>query len=155
MRKIVVALFCGLAALTTVVPASAAKPVPKGSTQSRPMTEADWNLHDRAVYVVSTINLLHTKGGQPVSSVMQRRFGVRRYQVYADNTVPDLYFIDLTRADGTLVGTLAYRMGWQKPMSVTLSMDRFRVARAGELIASWYRTDRKTLIGTFTSTLPS
>lgn len=154
VRKIAVALFCGLAALSAIAPANAASR-PRGSTQGQPATVADWNQHDAAVYVVSTLNLLRTRQGRPVSAIMQNRLGIRRFNVYADNAVPDLYYIDLARGDGSVLGTLAYKMGWQKPMSASAATDRFRIPRAADSIVVGYRIDRKTLIGTFTSTLPA
>jgi hypothetical protein len=86
---------------------------------------------------------------------MQNRLGIRHFNVYADSAVTDLYYIDLVRADGSVFGTLAYKMGWQKPMSASAGTDRLHIARATDAIVSGYHTDRKTLIGSFTSTLPS
>jgi hypothetical protein len=121
---------------------------------SQQKSTIDWSTHDTAVYVVSTVNLLRNRAGRPLGWQLRHRLGVRRYNVYADGAVTDLYFIDLVKTDGTLVGSLAYKMGWVKPMSLSPAFDAMGIPRAADAIASGYKLDKKTLIGSFTSTLP-
>lgn len=81
--------------------------------------------------------------------------GVRRYDVYSDLVISDLYYVNLIKQDGSVVGTLAYRIGWQKPMAVSHPLGRMRIKLASPDVQNDYRVDRKVLIGSFTSTLPS
>lgn len=114
----------------------------------------DWSQHDTAVYVVSTLNVLHTRRGQPVVGLMSKRLGIVRYDVWSDLDTADLYFIQLKKTDGTGAGTLAYQMGWPQPLSISRLVGRLGVHSAPSTIADAFRTDPKQLIGTFTSTLP-
>jgi hypothetical protein len=115
----------------------------------------NWATHDTAVYVVSTLNLLRTKSGQPMSQAFARKLRVVRYDVYADNVNNNLYFIDLKRATGSLAGAFAYQMGSVKPVAILLNHRVGRVNHASDQISLAYKTDPRTLIGSFTSTLPS
>jgi hypothetical protein len=148
-RKFVLkSLAVGLIALTGVLslgaPAYAAK---SGST-------TNWNQRDAAVYVVSTLNLLRTHKGTPVSSIFQRRYNVTRYTVLDDLKSQDLYFIELKRDDGSVFGAYAYQMGWVKPQALTSSVSRFGARMAGADTLTSYRNDGKQLLATFTSTMP-
>lgn len=154
LRGILVALACGLAALSMTVTVHAAQHRQSGGTHSQQKSTIDWSTHDTAVYVVSTVNLLRNKAGRPIGGQLRRRLSVRKYNVYADSAVPDLYYIDLLKSDGTLVGSLAYKMGWVRPMSLSSAFDAMGVTHATDSIASGYKVDRKTLIGSFGSTLP-
>jgi hypothetical protein len=149
----VVALFCAAATLTIAVPANAANH-PSSVTRNQSQTAVDWNTHDTAVYVVSTVNLLRTRSGRVMLPVLRHRLGVRRYNVYSDATASDMYYIDLLKSDGTVAGTLAYRMGWQKPMSLSSALDSLGVTHASDSVVAGYKSDKKTLIGSFSSTLP-
>lgn len=147
MRTITLVLICGFLGLSSIASVSAAK--------GRGSHVTNWSQHDTAVYVVSTLNLLRTKKGHAVATVFKNRMGVRTYNVYADTSVADLYFIDLVKGNNSTVGTFAYKMGWQKPMSVSGLLGRFGAHRAPLSIVSDYQIDHKTLIGSFGSTLPS
>lgn len=118
--------------------------------------KVDWNKRDTAVYVVSTMNLLHGRHGQSASKVLQRDGHIVRYDVYDDTKDNSLYFIQLVRDDGTNGGVFAYSMGWKRPEIVTAPASGKVFARtAPQNIIDEYRTDPKDLIGSFTSTLPS
>jgi hypothetical protein len=45
---------------------------------------SNWKQHDIAVYVVSTLNLLHTHNGQALTATLAQHLGVTHYDVYAD-----------------------------------------------------------------------
>jgi hypothetical protein len=147
VRKLGVLLFCGFAALV-----GAAGPVrADGSTTHQ--QASNWTQHDTAVYVVSTINVLRTKYGTPMEPVLQKRVGVTRYNVYADQNRSDLYFIKMKRGR-LVVGQLAYQMGWVKPMSLCKLMTKLGVQQAPDAVVSAFTSDEKKEIGSFTSTLP-
>ncbi len=114
----------------------------------------DWKQRDTAMYVVSTVNLLRTSSGHPLARIAERRLDVARYDVYADASLPDLYFIQLTRDDGTVAGGLVYQMGWPKPQSVTTKINTLGVTPAPPRLADAYKSDQLTLIGTFSTTMP-
>jgi hypothetical protein len=133
--------------LVPVLPASAAG----GPTHQHTV---DWGQHDTAVYVVSTLNVLHTRRGQSVAALLARRFHVARYEVWDDLSLSDLYFILLKRDDGSLAGAFAYQMGWPQPLGLTPSVGRMGVHAAPTIAVTAYHTDPKQLIGSFTSTLP-
>jgi hypothetical protein len=116
---------------------------------------ANWRQHDIAVYVVSTMNLLHAHSGQALTATLAQRLGVTHYDVYADQQVANLYFIEPRKNDESSVGALAYQMGWVAPMSVSTSFDKLHVRRAPKSDYSAYRSDLKQLIDSFTSTVPS
>jgi hypothetical protein len=114
----------------------------------------DWNQHDTAVYVVSTLNVLRTHHGQPAAAIMAHRFNIVRYEVWNDLSNNDLYFILLKRADGTVAATLAYQMGWPQPLGLSRPLGRIGVHAAPVAVVTAFHTDPKQLIGSFTSTLP-
>lgn len=148
-HRLSVALLIGIAGLlATFGPTYAA------GNSIRP-TASDWQQHDTAVYVVSTLNLLHTRHGQPVAQVFAHRLGVTRYDVYGDLNSKDLYFIELKRASGSLAAVFGYRMGWIRPVAVLFTNHVLRAAKATPDVAEAYRSDNKQLIGTFQSTLPT
>lgn len=122
------------------------------SHQPRPL---DWGQRDTAVYVVSTLNLLHSPRGGSMATRLTRRLGIARFDVYADTRVTDLYFIELRRQNGDIAGAFAYQMGWVKPLSVTAFCDRLGAPRAPARIVESYRNDSRQFIGSFTSTMPS
>jgi hypothetical protein len=103
---------------------------------------------------VSTINLLHTKSGQAIATLLSDKYDVARYAVYADTGQEDLYFIQLRRSDSKVLGTFVYKMGWQMPLSLSSFTDRLGVHRASSRYYQEYRNDPKVLMDTFTSTLP-
>lgn len=148
MYRFAAIILFGLASL--LMPAVAAAPV-AAAPHSQPV---DWSQQDTAVYVVSTLNVLHTHRGKPVVGVLARRLQVTRFEVWVSLTTSDLYFILLKRADGSTAGQLAYQMGWPRPMSLGASTDRLGIRRAPDKVATAFRADPKQLIGTFTSTLP-
>lgn len=149
MRRILLVSVLSIVGLAMgVVPASAA-----GTSSHIKVT--NWGQRDTAVYVVSTLNLLHTRNGKPVTALLARKLDVARYDVYADTAVTDLYFIQLRRNDGSVAGVFAYQIGWARPVLVSLSLPRAIAHHANEKIARAYRYDQKQLIGSFGSTLPS
>jgi hypothetical protein len=116
---------------------------------------ANWNQRDRAVYVVSTLNLVHCQSGRLLTTMLVRKLGVTHYDVYADQQTNNLYFIEPRRDDGSSVGALAYQMGWVAAMSVSPSLDKLHVRHAPGSAYAAYRNDPKQLVGSFTSTVPS
>lgn len=148
MRRLIAIAVLGVAATAlSVAPAHAA------GTATKPQAP-NWSQHDTAVYVVSTLNLLHTKKGDSITAMLTRKLNVAEYDVYADTAVNDLYYIELRRADGSVAGTLAYQLGWAKPQILSLSLPKGVCKHAADKVAQEYRSDPKLLIGTFTSTLP-
>lgn len=115
----------------------------------------NWNQHDTAVYVVSTLNLLRTHDGRPFTSIWERRGRVTHFDIYADGSQDNLYFIEMKRSDNSMVGALAYQMGWDKPRTVTPSITKFHIPSAPDRVIQSYQNDAKTAIGSFTTTLPT
>lgn len=115
----------------------------------------DWQQRDTAIYVVSTLNLVHVRHNQPLVSVVQSRLDVTRYAVYSAAREPNLFFIRMQLDDGSCAGALAYRMGWRMPRSISTSVRRLGVSTAPVPDVRAYWSGPKKLIGTFTSTLPS
>jgi hypothetical protein len=136
------------ALLVCLIPGSAA-------TAADHHNSSNWNQRDVAVYVVSTMNLLHSRSGHALTTTLSHQLGVTHYDVYADGEVANLYFIEPRRDDESSVGALAYQMGWVAPMSVSSSLDRLHVRHAPGSDYAAYRNDPKQLIGSFTSTFPS
>ncbi|MGI8827110.1 MAG: hypothetical protein ACR2JC_16010 [Chloroflexota bacterium] len=114
----------------------------------------DWNQRDTAIYVVSTLNLLHTSRGASIPQRLTRR-RISHYDVYADTQLNSMYFIELRRQSGDIVGAFAYHIGWLKPRSVTPFCNKLGVPRADARIVDAYKNDARQFIGSFTSTLPS
>ncbi len=118
-------------------------------------SSSSWSRHDCAVYVVSTMNLLHFRNGRPLTSALVQKMAVTHYDVYADQQVSDLYFIEPMTDGDSSVGALAYHMGWLVPMSVSSALDRLHVRHAPGSAYSAFHSDAKQLIGSFSSTFPS
>lgn len=112
----------------------------------------NWQRYDTATYVVSTLNLLHTRTGYPVVPEWLKR-GVRTFEVYADENQPDLYFIELRDDAGQPLGALAYEMGWQMPRGITSPLLRIHLPPAPRDLTEAYQKDPKDLMASF-STLP-
>jgi hypothetical protein len=142
--RLVTLAILGLA--VTVVPVHAAE---SGSHGKSPV---NWQQRDTAVYVVSTLNLLGRTQNHTVQQMFQR-LNITHLDVYADNVQANLYFIELRRDDYTTAGSLAYEMGWSKPKRISWPAGK-SIPAVTSAIAQAYRTDDKTLIGSFTSTLP-
>jgi hypothetical protein len=135
LSKVVVVLTCLVLALTVAAPANAAHRRANQAT-------VNWQQHDTAVYVVSTLNLLRSDTGQPMTSVFKGQLHVKRYLVEADTVVPDLYFIELISKSHTVVATFAYKMGWQKPMAIS-DVGMQSVPRAPADIVTAFRVDHR------------
>lgn len=149
VKKLVTIALLGVASVMTFTsPAHAA-------SKSITSKTVNWNQHDTAVYVVSTLNLLRTRTGRPIVANLSRRLNVTHYDVYADQTQSNLYFIQLRRDDGTVVGAFAYHMGWAKPRPVSGTARHFVSGRIPGTLQQEYNSDQKFLIGSFTSTMPS
>ncbi|GAC1400408.1 MAG: hypothetical protein NVSMB52_13980 [Chloroflexota bacterium] len=114
----------------------------------------NWNQHDTAVYVVSTLNLLHSKNGRSLTTIYQQRLGVSHFDVYADTATSDLYFIEMKRDDGSVVGVYAYQVGWSKPKLVYIVSDKFGHVKSPLKLIVAYKSDSKSLMASFTSTFP-
>jgi hypothetical protein len=164
VAKVLAVLALGAAGIImSITPANAAGTDPHGqgrptrdhSATTTPPSTVNWSQHDTAVYVVSTLNLLHTRSGRSFPDLVTHKFDVTRYDVYADQSVSNLYYVQLRQDDGTVVGAFAYSMGWPKPRILFLGVDKPQASHAPQRIALAYHSDPKTLIGSFTSTLPS
>jgi hypothetical protein len=115
----------------------------------------DWQSHDTAVYVVSTINLLHPVNGVPAARAFHDVLGTERYAVLADQVWPDRYFIALQGSSGEVVGALEYALGWRKPRAVTDSTIHLGIRPAGRHGIRAYHHDLQLQIGVFTSPSPT
>lgn len=118
-------------------------------------TAANWNQRDTAIYVVSTLNLLRTTKGQNLPWLLTSRLGISHFDVYADDQVNNLYFVELRRDNGDIAGALGYQMGWFKPRSVTSFTDKLGVPKGSARLVNAYKNDSRQFVGSFTSTLPS
>ncbi len=142
------AIFGGILTLATSI-------IPAHASVRTDQHAVNWNQHDTAVYVVSTLNLLRTHDGRPFASIWERRGRVTHFDIYADGSQDNLYFIEMKRSDNSMVGALAYQMGWDKPRTVTSSITKFHIPSAPDRVIQSYQTDVKTPIGSFTTTLPT
>ncbi len=129
--------------------------IPANAAVHADQRAVNWTQHDTAVYVVSTLNLLRTRSGRPFTSIWVRRGRVTHFDVYADGSQDNLYFIEIKRSDHLMVGALAYQMGWDKPRIVTSSITKFHIPSAPDRVIQSYQNDVKTPIGSFTTTLPA
>lgn len=138
----------------TVLPLLATVPSAHAMSKTSRRTQAPWSELDTAVYVLSTLNLLHTKQGRPLTDLLTRKLAITRYDIYADTVLSDVYFVELLRDDGIPGGVLVYRLGWSVPEIVTLAIHASVGKQAPKQLVAAYRRDAKHLIGSFTSTLP-
>jgi hypothetical protein len=147
--------FLAVCALAVAGVTAIGTPVHAAGNTSHPHATANtWSQHDTAVYVVSTLNLVRTRNGHPVTILLEHKFQVSKYAVLGDAKVPDLYFVELKRDDGSTFGVYAYQMGWARPFAITASVAHYGVKLAAQDIVNAYKSDTKPLIGTFDSTLP-
>lgn len=116
---------------------------------------SSWDRRDSAAYVISTLNLVHCRDGRSLAPILSQRYPGARYDVYVDQQISNLFFIEPRRADGSTVGALAYQLGWVAPMSVTSSLSALHVRSAPAAVYSEFRNDTKQFIGAFSSTLPT
>jgi hypothetical protein len=117
---------------------------------AQPQGQPSWQQRDTAVYVVSTLNLLRAPDGQLIVA----KLNAARFDVYADLSRDDLYFIELRARGGAPIGAFAYQLGWAKPQALSRSLGRLGIDRASRIVFRAYRMDHKQLIGSFTSTVP-
>src|SRR5437764_2896343 len=96
VRRLIASAILGCTSLIAL-----AGPVSAASSSTAKQHAIDWNQRDTAVYVVSTLNLLHTKKGQAATSLWNHKLGVSHYDVYDDLNDSSLYFILLKRDDGS------------------------------------------------------
>lgn len=147
-RTLIVLLFSLFGLSATVSPVGAA------GQPTRAHHSVNWAARDTAVYVVSTLNLLHTRQGHLVTAVLEHH-GVAHFDVYADATTDGLYFVLLRKDSGSTVGAFAYQMGWSRPQSLFGVTDRFStIQRTTAGVRQDFKSDSKLLIGSFTSTMP-
>jgi len=142
----------GLVALTVgVTPASAHS---RFHHDDRHAT--NWTQRDTAIYVVSTLNLLRTHRGHTIPDMLQHRFGVRSFDVFADTQATNLYYIELDKSSGETLAAFAYQLGWMKPVLVYSHVPLPPIVHSATVkIIQSYQTDKKTLIGDFNSTTPT
>ena len=149
MRRALCLLFLALFSLTFW-----SSPVGAAGQPTSTRHTVNWATRDTAVYVVSTINLCHTRRGNLVSALLQRH-GVTHYDVYADSDTDGLYFILLKKDDGTVLGGFVYQMGWSRPQGLFGITDRISsIQHASSNLKQIFKSDDKVLIGSFNSTLP-
>jgi hypothetical protein len=120
-----------------------------------PPHHVELDRRDSAAYVVSTLNLVHCRDGRSLALILSQCYPGARYDVFVDQQISNLFFIEPRRADGSTVGALAYQLGWVAPMSVTSSLSALYVRSAPAAVYSEFRTDAKQFIGTFSSTVPT
>jgi hypothetical protein len=145
LRRLLVPIFCAFVGVST-----STLSVLAASGPAQPQGRPDWQQRDTAAYVVSTLNLLRTPGGQ----LMVVKLNAGRFDVYSDLSRDDLYFIELRARGGAPIGALAYQLGWTKPQALSRSLGRLGIGRASRTVFRAYRLDEKQLIGSFTSTVP-
>lgn len=149
MRRLSFLLACMTFLIVVQIPAADA-----AGRRTKPLG-TNWNQHDRAVYVVSTLNLIQLPNGRGLPAALSSEYHVARFDVYVDLNYQELFFILLRTDEGSPVGALAYRMGWIKPRGVSPSIDRLGVSRAPRAIVEAFRSNPLQIIGSFDSTLPS
>lgn len=156
--KVLGALICGCIGLTipfgVVNAAKAPHHESHVATSLRSTQQVSWQRRDTATYVVSTINLLRTDQGRPLTNVVEYRMDVSRYAIFADDDVPGLYFIQLKRGTGSVAGTLAYHMGWPTPLSLSRRLSTLGIDPAPPAVWQADKTDHMTFLGAFSSSLP-
>lgn len=156
--KVLGALICSCIGLTipfgVVNAAKAPHHESQVATSLRSTRQVTWQRRDTATYVVSTVNLLRTGEGQPLSTVVEYRMDVSRYAIFADDDVPGLYFIQLKRDTGSVAGTLAYHMGWPKPLSLSRGLSALGVDPAPPAVWQAFKTDHMSFLGAFSSSIP-
>lgn len=77
-----------------------------------------WQEHDRAVYVVSTLNAPLCGSGQQLSTVLWNHEDARLFSVLRSTAFQGLYYIQVRTDTRKLVGVYAYRFGWKLPKGV-------------------------------------
>jgi hypothetical protein len=145
MRRVLVFLVCttiGIFGYPSTGSAAGLPPSPGGST---------WMDHDTAVYVVSTLNLLRTPRGHSSTRLLVRKMHATHVEVWKDLKVDGLFFIEFKRDDSSIVGALAYEMGWTKPAGVLPIMDRFGVTPAPAAVVKAFKIDPTRLLESFGS----
>jgi hypothetical protein len=129
-----------------------------------------WAQYDRAVYVVSTLNVpscaerrqpaadWHARAMgetqvhyESLASMLQAR-GARVFDVLSSKAIRDLFFIAVRDDAGRLLSVYAYRIGWPLPRSVA---HPGCIPLAPPTVIHAYTSGRYTLVARFTSTLPS
>ena len=94
-------------------------PVQGHHTQVRHVSPAtSWQEHDRAVYVVSTLNGPLCPGGAQLSTVLWQKDGARIFDVLKSKTDKNLYYVQVRRSTKALLGVYAYQFGWKMPAAV-------------------------------------
>ena len=77
-----------------------------------------WQQHDRAVYVVSTLNGPLCPSGQQLSTVLWQKDGAHIFDVLNSKTNKNLYYIQVRRTTKAIIGVYAYQFGWKMPDAV-------------------------------------
>jgi hypothetical protein len=83
-----------------------------------PFKATSWQEHDRAVYVVSTLNGPLCPSGQQLSTVLWQKDGARLFDVLKSKTDKNLYYVQVRKASKNLIGVYAYTFGWKMPAAV-------------------------------------
>ncbi|HZT97852.1 MAG TPA: hypothetical protein VFB34_13545 [Chloroflexota bacterium] len=121
-------------------------------TVAQDVQARSWNEHDRAVYVVSTLNAPVCPSGEQLSTVLWQRDKARIFAVLKSKTDAGLYYIAVRRADHHLVGVYAYRFGWKLPQGVKKSRC---VALASSPIVTGFKNHDFRWVESFHTTYPS
>lgn len=154
-RPVALCAFILASMVSLALPAHVLRAAPHtGDRNGVATADANWETRDTAVYIVSTLNLLRTRAGKPVVEVFERRDDVSKYVVLDDRRSQYLYFIELQRADGSVFGAYAFRMGWARPLAVTRSVSRFGVRLATPAVIAAYRSDPTVTLMAFPSPVP-
>lgn len=109
-----------------------------------------WQERDRAIYVVTKLNLPLCSDGRQLKTVLSR-LGARFYDVLSSTANRDLYFIEVRTAINRLLGVYAYRFGALLPRGVQGSRC---VRPASATVIKLYRSDALTPVIRFNTTTP-
>lgn len=118
----------------------------------RSQQKISWRQHDRAVYVVSTLNLPICSNGRLLSTVLRKREKASLFTVLKSRIYHNLYYVRVRNSAHTLLGVYAYRFGWKMPLGLMSGRCVRPVHRT--TIRVGYRLRTWMAVGWFHSTYP-
>ncbi len=114
---------------------------------------SSWQGHDRAVYVVSTLNGPLCPSGEQLSTVLWQRDKARVFSVLKSRTDNGLYYIRVRKADKTILGVYAYRFGWKAPVGVKNS--KCVAVSTDPAVVGPYNANQTKWVANFHTTYPT
>ena len=111
-----------------------------------------WRQHDRAVYVVSTLNAPVCSSGQQLSTVLWTHDGARFFDVLEGTKDPGIYFIQVRNNSHSLLSVYSYRFGWKLPAGLLHS--KCVPPSPNPSIGVTYRAKQWRLLAHFNTTFP-